>query len=34
MDIRKIILEEVILESRIDDAKALLVQDFKDELIP
>jgi len=34
MNIRKIILEEVILESRIDDAKALLVQDFKDELIP
>lgn len=34
MNIRKIILEEVILESRIDDAKSLLVQDFKDLLIP
>lgn len=34
MNIRKIILEEVILESRIDDAKSLLVQDFKDQLIP
>lgn len=34
MNIRKIILEEVILESRLDDAKALLVQDFKDQLIP
>ena len=34
MNIRKIILEEVILEGRIDDAKALLLQDFKDQLIP
>lgn len=34
MNIRKIISKEMILESRLDDAKALLIQDFKDELIP
>lgn len=34
MNIRKIIIKEVILESRLDDAKALLVQDFKDQLVP
>lgn len=34
MSIRKIILEEVILESRLDDAKILLIQDFKDQLVP
>lgn len=34
MNIRKIISEEVILESRLDDAKNFVIQDYKDGLVP
>ena len=34
MDIRKIIKEHIIFEGRLEDAKAFVVKDFKDALIP